>query len=725
VLEDGERLERERREWHSQATRSLLNTRTRSISRTRAKSLTKTKYRAINKDAPDGTMDFLAARTLLGTQGVKPTVHVVFAESPEAATQVRQSTSVGGMATATATSSHTRSQSHSSNARTDASASQRGHRRAESLGRGIKRAGALCGLTGEQPAYDDQSIRGAAIDAVLRSEGTKHIHLADQLSQERKANGYPGTTNALQLPNIEGSPFTGGIAPSPTPSALSGSGEGIGIAISSPLPPSSDDHSHEHIHMPNHPYALPTSAYVRQYRPEAMEAVSISQEPTAIPSQVPPVTRMVMNDISARHRLPPQATLASTTLAVPHISHPYAAYGASGGSSQHWQGSGQETPSRSMFAEVGAGYVRQIHPDEIRYSPMPAEEAPFEGPHWAEHVYAYRQERTRQADKETLRMGDALSMTLRRRRSKDRLEGRDILSNEEDDEHMGDPVDAPSRRLSSELFPDPSSRTQRVKRRPLLDERVAERIPMPRQTTQLSLPLSHGTMASSPSDHINPPEFRPSLLGATSDGSPEHSGSSPGGASDNTSPPLSPRRVGSSSSDDLDRFRDLFYRPTHSQRAESTGVSIQQVTGQNQHELSRKPSRLVPVDVSSRSSFSGSGLANLTRMLSEGLETNRHQAGKSVISDTSSWDWNQHFSGIPPEDDTTDHIAELLNQMSNEVYPPRASPQSSTIQASIEVAAPGQAAPPMVNVPEDVNSSRASSPLDPLASDNPTDTFGG
>ncbi|EIN08251.1 hypothetical protein PUNSTDRAFT_134643 [Punctularia strigosozonata HHB-11173 SS5] len=704
VLEDGERLERDRRAWQAQAKHSLLNNRTRSISRTRAKSLSKSKARAANKDNADGRMDFLAERTLLGTQGLKPTVHVVFADS-SAAGHVRQSASVGG--TATATTSHTRSHSHSSHSKTDASASQRGHRRAESLGRGIKRAGALCGLTGAEHTYDAESVRGAAIDAVLRSGGTKVIHLEDQIVQERtKASGELLVASS-QGQSAEGT-FQSGLAPSPTPSGVSGSGEGVrmGIAISSPIPPSSDDHSQEPIHMPNHPYAMPTSRYPRPQRLETSDGKGALQDSMAVQSQVPPAAGVLINDISARHRLPPQATLPSTTLNVPHISHPYASYGVAGAPDLR-----DVSPSRTMFAEVGAGYVRQILPEEIRYSPMPPEDAPFEGENWAEHVYAYRQDSLRQEDRATLRMEDALSMTLKRRRSKERLKGNDGSSMDD----RTDPVDVhsqPARMIAHDSTPPEAPRVQR---KPVPDG-LDGSPPVAREGTQLSLPRTKRTMASSPSDHANPPESRPELLRTTSEDSQEHSGSSPGVASENTSPPLSPRRMGSSGSEDLDRFRDLFYRPARSQQNGSAAPSIQKEVSEARPSLTRKPSRSVPVDVSQHSSLSGSGLANLTRMLSEELEATRLRNGRSMISDASSWDW----SAIPHEEDTTDHIAELLDQMS---YPQHASSQSLTMRAPLKVA-PAQGSPLLVNVPEDVESSRASSPLDPSNPENPADTFG-
>ncbi|TFK48894.1 hypothetical protein OE88DRAFT_1737121 [Heliocybe sulcata] len=94
VLADGEQLDKDRKAWQEQATKSFQNKRTRSVSRNRAKSLTSGHPRVRRKDfggEVQNKLDLLAARTLLGSQAAPaPSVHV-----PTTSSNLTSSSGVG------------------------------------------------------------------------------------------------------------------------------------------------------------------------------------------------------------------------------------------------------------------------------------------------------------------------------------------------------------------------------------------------------------------------------------------------------------------------------------------------------------------------------------------------------------------------------------------------------------------------------------------------------
>ena len=78
VLAEGEQLDKEREIWRAKAIQSFQNKRTRTYSRARSKSIGASQARRIAKEAGEtvSPLEYLAERTLLGTQTVPPTIHV-------------------------------------------------------------------------------------------------------------------------------------------------------------------------------------------------------------------------------------------------------------------------------------------------------------------------------------------------------------------------------------------------------------------------------------------------------------------------------------------------------------------------------------------------------------------------------------------------------------------------------------------------------------------------
>ncbi len=174
-----------------------------------------------------------------------------------------------------------------------------------------------------------------------------------------------------------------------------------------------------------------------------------------------------------------------------------------------------------------------------------------------------------------------------------------------------------------------------------------------------------------------------------------------------SSPPLSPRPI--NTNEDLERYRDLFYRPT-----ERTTVNLDDY-GRSPI-MSRLPSGSIPFDVSSQSSRSAltrSGLSDLARQLSEDLEELRRERG-STVSDTDSQKWGRRFGGLRgsrPEDLVDPNVVLAQLASGNDSPGPHHSPLHLPIDTSF--------VSPSTNIPEDIESSRASSILEASIPDHP------
>ncbi|CDO71406.1 hypothetical protein BN946_scf184908.g164 [Trametes cinnabarina] len=736
VLEGGKRLEADRQAWQREAAKSFADSRVRSVSRARSKSIG---ARARLHAREPSTFEALAEVTLLGSQRRRPTVHV-HVRPPRSDGHTTSSgggtTGLGTFTSASHAHSQAKSRSHHGHSASLGSISQPrsdesfmwtpGHGRNHSLGKSALRivrtmattAAGLYGISGS-PSDDERGAmdeKGAAMEEALRHDGTKIIHLRDQVARDDR--GRKGGIMVITPPD-SGRLCTGdpGIGPggsngvSPTPSGLSMSAEGVGIAISSPLP-QEDPFEREPIRIPGHPYAHGAGAYSyydhQPGRAPILPSVRAAQQSDSDPS---PTSTTGGNSIT-KHRQPVKVHPYSPYT---QVQHPFSAItgndpGPSFRSPKPRLGRHLDVYSAksSMFAELSPGTIREIMPDEIQYSPnIPtppirvSERTATGGP--STHLYASSNNCLSEWG-----FADVLSQTLRPQSSVDSGLGTSeahkiptlperptfariyddssdmviISLDEEVEEEMADMLHP---RSMSGSGVDSSGR-----RRPK----------MLREATQGS---SNHTLASSPMSSINPPAFRPELLAWERSFNP--SGSSPSVVSTQSSPPLSPHPI--NSSDDLERFRDLFYRPPES-RMPSSEDAVPTV--------SHRPSGSIPIELNARSTRSLSGLTTFAHQLSINLEEMQDREHELEEADRVSPMWGARYGGLAgqrPQDLGPDPPGVLSQSSSRSGYLHDAqSPLRLPLDEDMVLSQPIDV------VPEDVESSRASSMLELPIEDN-------
>ena len=515
VLADRENLQNERQMWQECAIKSLGNKRTRTLSR--SKSLGKTRKPSY-RQPPVGTFDFLAERTLLGHQ----TVPLVVRTTTNSPTTQTQTTSGGGQTTRSFGSTFTRlrSKSYGHSNPSGAILDGPGHRRGGSVSSALRRAKSTA--TGLCVGADGTSTPPDTVDAFTRKGDTTVI----TLSERRQGMTSPDSV-VLIFPIMDQnwtSPDRSLLIPShqrlnvsPTPSSQSR----VGIAISSP-PPSEEHSGDEPITLPTHPYAQGANNHYR------------------IPINTTPQQEMT------HHRQP--------------IVHPYAIHSAHPTTlSPQWVHRDQIiSPARTMFAEVTPGHLREIHPEEIQYSPY-VEDAPevFTTMRAVNRpVAAERQSEgpPSRRDSDTLRMGDALNFSLVHNRLSSSTDS-GIGTSEDPHPYGPQPERISSSR--SNVFP-----LRPVQELPSTADDNGDEGTSHNQWLDppLILPRTDNiNPASLPSSRINPSAFSDPPTPARRI---ESSGSSPG-LSNDSSPPLTPRPLGRL--DDLERFQDLFYNPALTQ----------------------------------------------------------------------------------------------------------------------------------------------------------------
>ncbi|KAK7685525.1 hypothetical protein QCA50_011391 [Cerrena zonata] len=715
VLAEGEQLDKEREMWRAKATHSFQNKRARTFSRARSKSIGASQARRNAREAGEITrettspLEYLAERTLLGAQTVPPKIHIHAPPVPKSP----HTTSASRTAISSVFSTHsqnlsrvtsrTKSHGHSNSlggsvtkSQTDHSSSghSNGHVRSQSLGKSAFRmvkntatnAAVLCGLNEKSPMLSPMDEKAFAMEGALRGNDTKVIRLQDQARNDAFREREDVVVLSPIAASRESPNRLNGV--SPTPSGFSVSAEGVGIAISSPLP--SDDHSHEPIHIPAHPYAQGTSSY--PYRQPIKVATSNNPGPAAGDVYSPTGPNP--------HR---QAVLVHPYA---QASHPYASPGA-----QYIDA--PTRPAESLFAELTPGHVREFDPDSIRYSPYMhsssghghgQETEPNSPQDYAtttpkavpatltsDHPYV-RNNASRYSE---LVFGDALVRTMRHSASVDSGFGpSEIDDHNQATDSKGDSGDedmerpTPRRSNTGPTYLTPGQRPS---------------------IFRAASGSSSNALTSSSSENVNPPVFRrPDISGLANS-----SGSSPGMISHDSSPPLSPRVI--NDSDDLDRFRDLFYKPSSKHDDGFTERSRRPSQG------SRKTSGSITFEVGSHSSRSLSGLTNLARQLSEDLEELREEEARRDQDDASSA-WGSRFGSIrgARPDDMSDDPKSLLSQ--------HTSSSDSPAGTNLPLRLPNDAtfASPTANYPEDIQpeeieSSRASSILDgsALSHENP------
>ncbi|RPD60406.1 hypothetical protein L226DRAFT_615868 [Lentinus tigrinus ALCF2SS1-7] len=742
VLEDGKKLEADRQAWQRQAAKSFADSRARSVSRARSKSIG---ARARSHAREPSAFEAIAEVTLLGSQRRRPTVHVRVrpprsdghTTSSGGGTTTITGTALGTFTSASHAHSQGKSRSHGHSASLGSISQHRsdesfmwtpGHGRNHSLGKSALRivrttattAAGFCGINGS--TSDDErekgraamNEKGAAIEEALRHDGTKIIHLHDQVVRDRGRDGgvvviTPPDSSTSRGGNLDVGPG-GSNGVSPTPSGQSISAEGIGIAISSPLP-QEDPFEKEPIRIPDHPYAQGASAYpYYDYQP-GRAPILPSARATQQGDSAPSPTSTTGGDSVTKHRQPVKVHPYSP---YSQVQHPFAAItGTDAGPSSRPP---KPRPSKnldvyssksSMFAELSPGTIREIMPDEIQYSPyiptpppiLPASTGPT-----TTHPYASSNNRLSEWG-----FADALSQTLRPRGSVDSglgtseaheipaIPDRPTFNRELDDSDESVVISPEEEVEEEEVMADmlhPHSRS-----------RSGPRPKLSREATQGS---SNHTIASSPMSSINPPAFRTELLALARERSFNSSGSSPGVVSNQSSPPLSPRPI--NSSDDLERFRDLFYRPPESRTPSSEDT---------RPPVSRRPSATasIPIELNARSTRSLSGLTTLARQLSANMEEMQDREQELEEADRASPMWGARYGGLSgqrPEDLGPDPPGVLSQSSSRSGYL-RDDPQSPLrlpLDDEMVLSQPSDV------VPEDVESSRASSMLElPLEED--------
>ncbi|KAG9309962.1 hypothetical protein JVU11DRAFT_9995 [Chiua virens] len=301
VLDEGEAFEQQRAEWKRQAARSLGNKHTRSFSRARSKSLGEKQthgHLPSESHKSQFNLEFLAARTLLGSQSTMPTVHVTKPSNSSSHSKAySHSHSHSAYSFNRASHSHAHSHSHSHSLTTSNSSKSsrnyphRGHSRNGSWSRtAFLKAGALCGIV-QGESYSGEEDEQVPSSSRVDIQGTVHV----------------GVTNAEGVQDA--------AKTSPTPPI----GE-VGIAVTSLTPSEARfDFSmpgHPYVSAPQHEEADQQNRWSSKYTTKSSEYAG--PHPSAIDSNLPQLG--VASNVSLRHRLPPRPAIHPP---IAPIAHPY------------------------------------------------------------------------------------------------------------------------------------------------------------------------------------------------------------------------------------------------------------------------------------------------------------------------------------------------------------------------------------------------------------------
>ena len=470
------------------------------------------------------------------------------------------------------------------------------------------------------------------------------------------------------------------VGPSPSPQVTNNSD--VGLALSSPLSPA-DAVSAK---VPTRPLYAQDHSYVQGGggRPASKRSQHgrsgsdyAGPHPSAVSITAPPAA--LTSDMSARHRLPPHAAL-----------HPFA--------------SGSTYPNATSSQHAAAFYPKGLHqvpPDDL----PPSQELPKSRPQLLDaretgrvgpHAYASASASDSRLSGERLAFADALSYGLRRPGSADSGLG-------ESENHFGSSV-----ATTSLYTPIPNLVLTTMSEHPL-DSAPA----VPDSAFLLSSHTSqtHTVASSSLPELPNPPAFTASVMSyslySQSAQASLFDESLPAG-SGGSSPQRSPRPF--SSIEDLDRYRNLFYRPRGS-------GSSRTPSGEHRRVLSRETTGsggLLAQDASSNnliSSSAGSGLSSLTRQLSNELEG----SGGDLLR-SSPHMWGLRYGGLMGSDGAgsrTDPNAVLSVTSDSEMNSNSGAGTTRlpfSLHQSFGIQSDGSSL--MVPIPQDVDSRRTSSVLD-------------
>ncbi|KAI0781930.1 hypothetical protein C8Q75DRAFT_812074 [Abortiporus biennis] len=790
VLEDGKKLDADRAAWQKAVSSSAFQTsqvkRSRSLSKARARSkslnASRSPVTAPTKEELSSAFD----KILLGGQIRPPTIHVhgpkpslsSSTRSRSRSATVTDSSGVNPLRSFSLSghgqgSTKTRSRSghgHSNSLgnstalshSTESGVSGGRHTRSQSMSKNalklVRNTAAFCGLTSnspEQPGSLAQAEKDG-LEGALRSNGTKFIKLGDNREEWRFTDGTHGGPESVVMisPPMPANAARAMLHPasrvgaSPTPSNLTGSAEGIGLAISSPLGSSLDHSEREAINLSGHPYAQGVT-YHSQPKPTLNIHMASNTSHDGHGNVSP-------TDSPNKHRQPVVHPYAQP-------GHPYANLTAGPSIPRHIE---VPSPSTRLYAELTPGHIRAFSAEDIQYSPYsgtpteavsPSDQAlattvdpstfPDPSPSVV-HPYASNQNRYSEVG-----FADALTRTLRGRPSMD--SGLGTSETGLDEQAIRDTLDfgAPINVLSQSrvLVSSPDDYSPSDGRPHMIHG----------QTSSSSQVLPASELGHLPINRSAPLLVRPTPKRETSSATNlsaqygNSSGSSPGMISQSSSPPLSPRPLNLNTSDDLERFKDLFYKPPERTSTTSSSSPLAELAGAVGR-VKKRPSLAglisrqnsdgtgagIPLDISSQSSRSVSGLTNLARQLSEDLEDLReeqrelerlsgsnhdgHRSGDFDEEDVDEEDdeedmpmWGRRYGGLRgnrPEEDINDPNVVLAQ--ASQISDDSDSPQGG---AKLPLRLPTRNDPPFGNPstnfpedigPEEVESSRASSILE-------------
>ncbi|KAJ8515490.1 hypothetical protein ONZ45_g7106 [Pleurotus djamor] len=692
VLAEGQLLEHQRRKWQAQAQKSFQNERSRTLSRSRSKSVNKAKgsigakgQGAQGKDL--GKLEYLAARAVLGNQDILPistgirkrSLSQSNAPSYFAATDSlgrpsglsAGSTSHGHSRSLSKTiskSSHSRNHSHSRNSSWSKTAFNK-------ITQGTV---ALCGIPGgdsttttPETEHPNPGVRNA-LEGALKGDHTQVIRLPDPASQP--------------LPGASPSPTYGFTASSHghgTAELGPGSveGVGVGIAISTPTP---SDYDRESIHLPDHPYAQTTpNAYHHTYIP-------------------PPPLGILEQHVDAQQSAADTPTHQSDDDAPSQASsrrHPYAHLRDSYQSDRriigHPRPDSSVAPQAAMWAPIAPGVVHEVLPDDIRYSPFIASEQQMnlkdENFGALDNRKSMLFARNSRNIFDTVALGETLAMALEGSRDGVLGTGQQVLGSPSRNNVTHTP--SPPIHDTPRVVPSIGSPTSRGMHREAVTydaSRPLYRHTPPRPTEAV---LPRPTDASTDilpemTTPVGSPSREASDSSASVSGEPLSPSVTSPVTSESSSPRPLPRPLGHIS-DDLEHFRDLFYRPdTGRQQSFQSGMEPPQPSSSHTSHVDWTNVGL------SRHRTASSGLTSLVRKVSEELEELTALAAGAISEDSAS----SRYSSVSTRRDSEPSNLRFVISDASPVRPPRAI-RESTDHISI------QAFRPSATIPEDVESS--------------------
>ncbi|EDR03578.1 uncharacterized protein LACBIDRAFT_295200 [Laccaria bicolor S238N-H82] len=439
---------------------------------------------------------------------------------------------------------------------------------------------------------------------------------------------------------------------SPTPSGIADTR--VGIALSTPPPMNEESLDHDSIRLPAHPYAQ-GGLY------------SFSDKPITPVNDIPRVRgsdyagphpsrtispRPEASNLSSRHKLPPHLGL-----------HPYAQTSARDDDAEQGlvpqaRSDSNIPPQSKMWAQLSPGVVREILPGDIQYSPFSPD----------------RSDRLRSPAEihDIIGVGEALAYTGSRARSGSNAEIVDERSSTPSSGKLSQQgqrsIASGMQRLQDDL-PEfgPRARREAVlydARRPVYAQNLSDSTPSSLEeqpSQQLTIPVAPQASTPSPA--------------ATSESSPH----------------LSPRPLGSPN--DLENFHDLFYKPSPARRPSS----------ELKPSVSPPPQvSPAPWEVHTRNRRTGSGLTSLARQLSEEFEQ------MALERERTSSQYSYSASSVLANNNVTQRPADGSLRFVFEGSPHPESPISIAEEFS-PAHHPTLAFKPSGALPEDVESSRASS----------------